>query len=766
MPASVGMAFAGPHFKPGSLGDFAGRWMSVRGNAIPWLLAGIAPLIAYHRVYIDSGRGAAHFWGDTTNSYWPDLAFFTRSIAQGEFPLWNPSERGGFPFAFDPQPGVLHPVNWLFVAAGLVLGHVTYALFQWKILVHLSITCIGWYSWLTRRVSRAAALVGALGATFGCYTLQHVHYGLIWPIAFVPWFLTALDRWVATRKTSAALGMGASVGAIVAAGSPPAALYGLIVCAGFGFPQAIGALFRATRQERRQLLITGVVAIVLAALLSLPVILGTEQLTAASVLEKRDFDYISSGSLTWHDLLAFLYPSTSGALVYLGTTLAGLAVVGIGCQYRRSLTQMAFLLGLGGVLLALGVNSPLLKWVVAVFPPVRFFRLVFRYLYLTQIGLAVLAALGTDALLSLRKNAMVARLMAFGIVVVSALIWLNFRADGLKQPSALVQEMFVATRWLGLVFIASILCVNRGFAKWASFSFGALVLADLCAFVPRSNVLRDGIFELPRNISGAALSNIEADAPNHRVWDEFGLGFRPGSRLGIRDLRGYMDPLRLANYETMVSQLTISPNLLERWGVRWVLQADHPYVGSGHKRVNYYRLRSAIVREPHVLELPNPKAPAFFTDHFESRRTEAGLWSVLLGNPLGARLQLPSQFPNVQQGSLARDNNATSNPIIELPARLIERRNNRLLFEIDTPKSGWFVVNEAYFPGWRAWVDGIETPVYRVDGWIRGLQISKGSHRVELKFHPILWTISASVAVALWIGLGALAIHAGIKRGF
>lgn len=427
------MAFAGLTFKPASFGDFAWRWLKGCQAALPWLFVGVAPLIMYHRVYIESGRNVAHFWGDTTGAYWPDLAFFTRSIAQGEIPLWNPNERGGFPFAFDPQPGVLYPLNWLFVIAGLALGHVPYMLLQLKILAHLSLTSTGWYAWLKQRVSRPAAVVGALGATLGCYTLQHVHYGLIWPIAFVPWFLAALDRWTATRRISAALSMGACVGAIVAAGSPPAALYGLMACASFGIPQVLGAFYRSKGLERRQLFVTGIAGAALAVLLALPVILGTAHLTAASVLEKRDFGYISSGSLAARDLKAFLYPSSSGAIVYLGTSLAGLAVVGICCRFWQRLTIIAMLLGAAGTLLALGDNTPVLKWAAAAFPPIRFFRLAFRYLYLTQVALGVLAALGVDALVKARKGATWARCILFVLLVVCAGVWVKSQGRDLPD---------------------------------------------------------------------------------------------------------------------------------------------------------------------------------------------------------------------------------------------------------------------------------------------------------------------------------------------
>ncbi len=457
--------------------------------------------------------------------------------------------------------------------------------------------------------------------------------------------------------------------------------------------------------------------------------------------------------------MACLFPSTSGALVYVGISLVGLAVVGIACRGWQRLAIVALLVGICGTLLALGSNTPMLKWAIAIFPPVRFFRLPFRYLYLTQIALGVLAALGTDTLLSARRRATRARIVLFALVLLSISFWLKYRGDTHFDPTALSKDTFAATQWLTLICAAGLLCWFSAFKKWASFTIAFLVLADLEAFVPRTNVLRDGNFELPRNISNSTLLSIEQGSAQYRVWDEFGIGFRAGSRLGIRDLRGYMDPLRLANYEKMVSQLMIAPDLLNRWGVRWALPANHPYVGAGHKRADVARLKSVRAIERHVLELPNPRAAAFFTDNVESRSSESGLWLALERDPLGAKVQLPQSF-RLDRTSISNDpNQASAQPIVQQAALLIERQHNGLVFQIDAPKSGWFVVNEAYFPGWSAWVDGTPTPIYQVDGWIRGLQISRGAHRIELKFRPMDWLVTASIASILWFGLLGLVVR-------
>ncbi len=71
------------------------------------------------------------------------------------------------------------------------------------------------------------------------------------------------------------------------------------------------------------------------------------------------------------------------------------------------------------------------------------------------------------------------------------------------------------------------------------------------------------------------------------------------------------------------------------------------------------------------------------------------------------------------------------------------------------------VAAETWYPGWRAWVDGRETPVHRVDVAFRGIAVPDGAHRVRMEFRPAI----------LWIGLGvslltavALAAAASLDR--
>jgi len=56
----------------------------------------------------------------------------------------------------------------------------------------------------------------------------------------------------------------------------------------------------------------------------------------------------------------------------------------------------------------------------------------------------------------------------------------------------------------------------------------------------------------------------------------------------------------------------------------------------------------------------------------------------------------------------------------------------RVVLDVDAPRGGFLVISQTYFPQWKAFVDGKETELFRVNGLIQGVEITPGASRVEL----------------------------------
>jgi hypothetical protein len=82
---------------------------------------------------------------------------------------------------------------------------------------------------------------------------------------------------------------------------------------------------------------------------------------------------------------------------------------------------------------------------------------------------------------------------------------------------------------------------------------------------------------------------------------------------------------------------------------------------------------------------------------------------------------------------------------------------NQTTLDVRMACTGMVIVSDAWFPGWKAEVDGQSAEVFRAYGMIRGVVVGKGSHRVQLTYRPV--TLYAGAGLAL---LGLL-ICAGLQ---
>src|SRR5690606_22552069 len=73
--------------------------------------------------------------------------------------------------------------------------------------------------------------------------------------------------------------------------------------------------------------------------------------------------------------------------------------------------------------------------------------------------------------------------------------------------------------------------------------------------------------------------------------------------------------------------------------------------------------------------------------------------------------------------TLGKDSNAY--------VKLVEYGLNKISFESSNSSDGFAVFSDIYYPkGWKAYIDGKETPIVRTNYVLRGLQIPAGNHQI------------------------------------
>jgi hypothetical protein len=65
-----------------------------------------------------------------------------------------------------------------------------------------------------------------------------------------------------------------------------------------------------------------------------------------------------------------------------------------------------------------------------------------------------------------------------------------------------------------------------------------------------------------------------------------------------------------------------------------------------------------------------------------------------------------------------------------------EPGRNSVHLEVEAPGRSLVVLCDSWYPGWKAYVDYREQPIYRANIWFRGVFVEKGWHQVNFVYRP------------------------------
>ncbi len=104
--------------------------------------------------------------------------------------------------------------------------------------------------------------------------------------------------------------------------------------------------------------------------------------------------------------------------------------------------------------------------------------------------------------------------------------------------------------------------------------------------------------------------------------------------------------------------------------------------------------------------------------------------------------------------------------------RVFEAGRNNVHLEVEAPGRSLLVLCDSWYPGWKAYVDYKEQPIYRANIWFRGVFVGKGWHQVNFVYRPthidaafVGCGLSALVVCGLgWMGWRQRRLSFGVVR--
>lgn len=363
----------------------------------------LIPFLFYWKLFAWDPAERKVFRGDFLNQHYVWKSYLLTRVKQGEVPLWNPHILSGTAFHANPQVGLFYPPNY-FLLAFHSDGEVSYRALEAFQLAHQVIAGIG--MWLLLRwlgLGLGAAWTGALVGMFTGFFTTPGHHALVLTASWIPLVLYLTGR---AARTAGARSIGLAAIAItmlLLAGHPQPAYYGVLLATAWAW--YCGG-WRVTLRRYAPALF---LAVTVASVQLLP----TYQLARDSTREGAGYGYSTTFDFSPLHLAGALVPRgqvlrqgedpSMPLHIYVG--IGSLFLAAIGIAYSRSQVRWFF----GSVvavslLLAMGSNSFLFDLAYLAVPGFDRFRVPYRLLGLFTFGMAGLAALGMETLLTANRR--------------------------------------------------------------------------------------------------------------------------------------------------------------------------------------------------------------------------------------------------------------------------------------------------------------------------------------------------------------------------
>jgi uncharacterized membrane protein YfhO len=78
---------------------------------------------------------------------------------------------------------------------------------------------------------------------------------------------------------------------------------------------------------------------------------------------------------------------------------------------------------------------------------------------------------------------------------------------------------------------------------------------------------------------------------------------------------------------------------------------------------------------------------------------------------------------------------------------ILEFISGSIKLNVKQDASGYLVIQQAYYPGWKVLVDGDESDIVKVNDAFLGVYLESGEHQIEFAFSPVDFYVGATITL-------------------
>lgn len=737
--------------------------------AHPFFLKGKVPYASNYQVtHFSPWSAYEEFWGPVKNGAMPDVIgqiYPWRHLAidiwrTGQVPLWNPYNFSGTPLLANYQSAVLFPLNILF----FILPFVD----AWSLLILLQPLLAGIFTYLfirSLKISKAGNIFASISFMFCGFITTWMGYGTLgYAILFLPLSLYSIEKFYQDKKIRFLILLSLTIPLSFFAGHFQISLYFLLFIFAYICYKYISC------KDIRSLFYLALFSI-FGLLLAFPQILPSIEFYSNSV---RSTLFQKVEVIPWSYLATFIAPDFFGNPVtrndWFGAYAEWNAYVGllpllfaVYALLKRK-KEVIFFLVTAAVALIFAFDTPFITMLVNLHVPVLSTSAASRIIVIFSFSVAILAGFGFDQIVTDIKENRRKKIIFWltGFIAIFLILW-----------SIIIFKLFIPEEKIGiarqnlilptlLFFTTALLIITTLFRKKIIlFTICYLLFAisfDMLRFITKWQAFDPKNLVFPKTTLTDYFPNISSSS---RSFGNYGAEISAYYKLP--SVEGY-DPVYNKRYGEFISSLSEGR-----------VKDGERYVVSLSKNGRYTDKAVNLLGIKYIIHKVSDGRAVWAYPHWENPEQyklifKDGKYEIYENKNVSPRVYLASGYKVIKErqriiGTLFSDNFDLAKELIleedpnirlkegKKTARIMNFTPNEVLIKTDSESNSILLLTDSFYPGWKAFIDNIETKIYRADYTFKAIVVPEGEHNVKFAYEPMSFRVGVYAAIIGFIGI-------------